>query len=30
VRLQLMGRPEPLHARFAQPSFAGHRAHAPI
>src|SRR5262245_25387682 len=27
--LQLMGRPEPLHTRFAQPGLAGHRAHAP-
>ena len=29
VGLQLMGRPEPLHARFAQAGFTGHRAHAP-
>jgi hypothetical protein len=29
VGLQLMGRPEALHARFAQAGFAGHRAHAP-
>ncbi len=29
VGLQLMGRPESLHTRFAQPGFAGHRAHAP-
>ena len=29
VGLQLMGRPESLHARFAQAGFAGHRAHAP-
>ena len=29
VGLQLMGRPESLHARFAQPGLAGHRAHAP-
>jgi hypothetical protein len=29
VGLQLMGPPESLHARFAQPGFAGHRAHAP-
>ena len=27
--LQPMGRPKSLHARFAQPGFAGHRAHAP-
>ena len=29
VGLQLMGRPESLHARFAQASFASHHAHAP-
>ena len=29
VGLQLMSRPESLHARFAQAGFAGHRAHAP-
>src|SRR5262245_10910710 len=29
VGLQLMGRPESLHARFAQPGFPGHGAHAP-
>ena len=29
VGLELMGRPESLHARFAQPGFAGHCAHAP-
>jgi hypothetical protein len=29
VGLELMGRPESLHARFAQAGFAGHGAHAP-
>jgi hypothetical protein len=29
VGLQLVGRPEPLHTRFAQPGLPGHRAHAP-
>jgi hypothetical protein len=29
VGLQIVGRPESLHARFAQAGFAGHRAHAP-